>query len=620
MKAVIGFIAPNKRISDSTYRVLKDEIVAKKLIVSLLKEDDIVKQAEALVKKGAEAIIARGGTYKQIADSKLPVPVVQLLYNTQDILYSINHARSLSEKIVLILTSSMIFDIDEWKEILNIDLDVIRFNDIDEVDGIINDVFKKYLNPVIIGGAITCAKADKIGIMNVEIDNSDATIAGTYERAQEIMGLILEDNKHVQMMSAVLNNVNDGIVVISNEGLVEHLNSNILKFFPNSSEKILNKKFKDVFPELGFSLNALNGSSVTNQIVKKGKYILNVNAALFRWEGNHSGVVCTVQDLTEIQKLEENLRYKLNPKGLRSKYTFENIFTNNNNMKGVIKSAKEFAKTNSTVLIYGGSGTGKEMIAQSIHNYSSRNNAPFVAVNCGALSENLLESELFGYVEGAFTGARKGGKQGLFELAHKGTIFLDEINSIPLEVQSSFLRIIEEKEVMRLGSDYVIPLDVRIIVASNANLIKMVEQGEFRRDLFYRLNVLEIKIPSLNERKDDIIPLFEMFLEEYNEPDLAVSEELAGRLKEHNWKGNIRELRNVAERYALLKNRMNFEFLYENAEADFITEDLKIDLKELNKTVEELVIESLINKGIAKNEISKILGISRTALWKKINQ
>jgi propionate catabolism operon transcriptional regulator len=162
-------------------------------------------------------------------------------------------------------------------------------------------------------------------------------------------------------------------------------------------------------------------------------------------------------------------------------------------------------------------------------------------------------------------------------------------------VQSSFLRIIEEKEVMRLGSDYVIPLDVRIIVASNANLIKMVEQGEFRRDLFYRLNVLEIKIPSLNERQDDIIPLFKMFLEEYNEPDLAVSEELASRLKEHNWKGNTRELRNVAERYALLKSRMNFEFLYENAEeADFITDDLKIDLKELNKTVEELVIESLI--------------------------
>ena len=621
MKAMIGFIAPNKRISDSAYRVLKDEILSKKLIVSLLKEGDIVKQAESLINKGADAIIARGGTYYEILNSNLSIPVVQLTYNTQDILYSINNARKLGEHVVLILTSSTVFDIAEWKEILNIDLEIIRFNDMEELDDIVMSVFKRYLNPVVIGGAITCAKADKIGLANVEIDNSDATIAGTYERAQEIMGLIIEDNKHVQMLSAVLNNVNDGIVVINNEGVVEHFNSNILNFFPCSREKILNKNIKDIFPELGFSLCALGGKEIKNQIIKKGKYILNADAAPFKWEGNHSGVVCTVQDLTEIQKLEENLRYKLNPKGLNSKYSFENIYTQNKKMKDVIESAKEFAKTDSTILIYGESGTGKEMFAQSIHNYSHRRNAPFVAVNCGALSENLLESELFGYVEGAFTGARKGGKQGLFELAHKGTIFLDEINSIPLEVQSSFLRIIEEKEVMRLGSDYVIPLDIRIIVASNENLIKMVEQGEFRRDLFYRLNVLEIKIPSLNDRHDDIIPLFKMFLKEYKEPELPVPDELAAKLKERSWKGNIRELRNVAERYALLKDRMSFAFLDESENgADFVTEDLKIDLKELNKTVEELVIDSLINKGISKNEISSILGISRTALWKKINQ
>jgi propionate catabolism operon transcriptional regulator len=209
----------------------------------------------------------------------------------------------------------------------------------------------------------------------------------------------------------------------------------------------------------------------------------------------------------------------------------------------------------------------------------------------------------------------------LFELAHKGTIFLDEINSLPLEVQSRFLRVIEEKEVMRLGSDYVVPLDVRIIVASNEKLLNMVEQGEFRRDLFYRLNVLEIKIPSLADRKDDIIPLFEMFLKEFSASAKLITDELAVKLKEHNWKGNIRELRNVAERYALLKDRMNFDFLSDlNTDINLITEDLKIDLKELNKTVEELVIESLINKGISKNEISNILGISRTALWKKINK
>ncbi|NYB73826.1 sigma 54-interacting transcriptional regulator [Sedimentibacter hydroxybenzoicus DSM 7310] len=620
MKATIGLIAPNKRISDNAYRALKDEILNKRLIVSLLNEDNIVQQAEYLIKKGADLIIARGGTYYDLIDSKLPVPVVQLNYNTEDILNSINHARKLGDKVILILTSNIVFEIERWKDILNADLELIKFEHRHEIDEVIFNIFEKYKEPVILGGTFTCSRADKLGMKYVEIDNSEATIAATYLRAQEIMDLIFRDNKHLQLLSTVLDNVNEGILFINQEGIVEHYNNNILKFFPDVTKQFIDKKLSEVIPELKFVIESLNGKKIENHILKKGKFILNVNTVTVNIEGNKLGIVCTMQDLTEIQKLEEDLRYKLNPKGLSSKYTFENIFTKNKKMKEVIENTKEFARADSTILIYGESGTGKEMFAQSIHNYSERKNAPFVAVNCGALSESLLESELFGYVEGAFTGARKGGKQGLFELAHKGTIFLDEINSLPLEIQSKFLRIIEEKEVMRLGSDYVIPLDVRIIVASNEKLINMVEKGEFRRDLFYRLNVLEIKIPTLKERQDDIIPLFEIFLKEFNSYELPISEELAVKLKEYQWKGNIRELRNVAERYALLKDKMNFEFLNEsNDEIDFLTDDLKIDLKELNKTVEELVIESLINKGISKNEISNILGISRTALWKKIN-
>ena len=621
MKAVIGFIAPNKRISDISYRVLKNEILEEKLIVSILNEGDVVKQAESLIKKGAEAIIARGGTYNDIFKSNLSVPVIQLAYNTQDILYSIRDSLSYGKKIVLVLTSDIVFEIEEWNQFLNIDVDIIRFEKMEELDDIVINIFKKYEDPVVIGGAITYAKANKLGMNCVMIENSDSTIARTYERAQEIMDLILDDNKHRQMLSTVLDNVNEGIVVINNNGIIEHFNNNLLKFFPLRNDQLLSKKITEVIPELSMSIDAIEGKPINNYMIKKDIFLLNVNAIPFKREGIQLGVVCTIQDLTEIQKLEENLRYKLNPKGLHSKYTFENIYTKNKKMMEIIEKSKVFARTGSTILIYGESGTGKEMFAQSIHNYSYRKNAPFVAVNCGALSESLLESELFGYVEGAFTGARKGGKQGLFELAHKGTIFLDEINSIPLKVQSSFLRIIEEKEVMRLGSDYVIPLDIRVIVASNENLIKMVEQGEFRRDLFYRLNVLEIKIPTLNERHDDIIPLFKMFLKEYKAEDLLITDELASKLKEHSWKGNIRELRNIAERYALLKDRMSFDFLNNTAnDIGFIGDDFKIDIKELNKTVEELVIESLLNRGLSKNEISNILGISRTALWKKINQ
>lgn len=177
-----------------------------------------------------------------------------------------------------------------------------------------------------------------------------------------------------------------------------------------------------------------------------------------------------------------------------------------------IQWAQDCARSDNTVMIYGESGTGKELFAQSIHNASARRDCPFVAVNCAALTESLLESELFGYEAGAFTGARKEGRAGLFELAHRGTLFLDEVNSMSLSTQAKILRVIEQKEVMRLGSDYIIPLDVRIITAANENLVQMVRRDAFRRDLFFRLNVLEVRIPPLNQRPRDILYLFRYFI------------------------------------------------------------------------------------------------------------
>ena len=192
---------------------------------------------------------------------------------------------------------------------------------------------------------------------------------------------------------------------------------------------------------------------------------------------------------------------------------FQDIKTVDGNMKKIIQRAAIMAEHNAPILIQGESGTGKELFAQSIHNASDRRNGPFVAINCAALTTDLLESELFGYVSGSFTGARKEGKAGLFEMAHKGTIFLDEINSMAPSIQSKLLRVLETKQVMRLGSDYVIPLDIRVISAGNADLIAAVEAGEFRRDLFFRINTLRLNLPTLNDRPNDILYLFTHFVE-----------------------------------------------------------------------------------------------------------
>jgi len=295
-------------------------------------------------------------------------------------------------------------------------------------------------------------------------------------------------------------------------------------------------------------------------------------------------------------------------------------------MKKTVSRAKRLSENDGTIMIYGESGTGKEIIAQSIHNASERRKSPFVAVNCAALTESLLESELFGYEEGSFTGARRGGKPGFFELAHGGTIFLDEVNSISLNMQSKLLRVLEEKEVMRIGSDYIIPLDIRIIGAANEDLMDKVLRDEFRRDLFYRLNVLELRIPPLRNRKEDIIPIFNSFVDELTRgkkkmPEL--DEECRELLMNHKWLGNVRELKNIAERYVIFRDDMVSPrelFGEESGSSLEILENSELGLKDVNKTIEKMIIETFISRGKTKTEIAEILGISRTALWKKLKE
>jgi len=247
---------------------------------------------------------------------------------------------------------------------------------------------------------------------------------------------------------------------------------------------------------------------------------MTANISLIEMDGEINGVLCTFQDITKLQSMEKKIRFELNKKGMTAKYNFSNLIAKDQIMKVTIAKAMQIGMSDSTALLYGESGTGKEMLAQSIHNISKRKDDPFVAVNCAALTESLLESELFGYEEGAFTGARKGGKPGLFELAHGGTLFLDEINSMPINLQTKLLRVLEEKEVMRIGSDYVIPLDVRILAAANENLKVKINNGSFRSDLFYRLSILELYIPPLRKRKLDIMPLFKNFISIFLKPPI----------------------------------------------------------------------------------------------------
>lgn len=321
-------------------------------------------------------------------------------------------------------------------------------------------------------------------------------------------------------------------------------------------------------------------------------------------------------------------------KGFVAKYNFDDIVTVDKYMIELKNLASLYSKTDGTILIQGESGTGKELFAQSIHNASNRCGGPFVAVNCAAIPENLLESELFGYEGGAFTGARKEGKQGLFELAHNGSIFLDEIGEIPKSLQARLLRVIQEKEIMRVGGDKIISVDIRIISTTNRNLEKQVRSGDFRQDLYYRLNVFNLKIPSLRQRKGDIALIATRLLSEFTDDSInhgEIVKEINSLLVSYDWPGNIRELNNIMERLSLVilqSNSNNYREMLKKVmnvpdeeDGDNITLRISIKngLKDAMKEVEKNIIDTMLIKyNYDKNKVAKILKVGRSTLWRKI--
>ncbi|EGT4018814.1 AAA domain family protein [Clostridioides difficile CD45] len=342
----------------------------------------------------------------------------------------------------------------------------------------------------------------------------------------------------IEELDTILNLSKDGILFTSKDGEINTYNSKI-KDILDINEDIYGKYIEDIFVD---SLKVLlSEKEILDKVVVFNKKYINVNKKNIYNRDEKMGTYYSLQEITYIKKLEQNLTKKLREKGQIAKYTFKDIKTNSPKMFECIDLAKKVSKSDLSILIRGESGTGKELIAQSIHNNSNRKNQPFIAVNCAAVPENLLESQLFGYDKGTFTGGLKDGKQGLFELANNGTIFLDEIGDMPLELQTKLLRVLQEKQIMPVGSHNVINIDVRIISATNKNLEQMIDNSQFREDLYYRLNTIPINIPPLRERKEDIL----IIMEDLINKKLVITPEAKKLIQNYMWKGNIRELQNV---------------------------------------------------------------------------
>lgn len=461
------------------------------------------------------------------------------------------------------------------------------------------------------------------------------------ELAEEIIDL----KQMSAMFEAIINSTQDAISVVDENGIGVLVNPAYTRITGLPKSEVLNKhcdvdisEGESIHMKVLKTLEPVKGARI--KVGPKRKEVI-IDAAPIIVKGELKGSVGVIHDLSEIKRLNIELdEAKQIIRKLEAKYTFEDIIGGHELLQSAIAKAQIAAKTPATVILRGESGTGKELFAHAIHNASNRRLSQFVRVNCAAINENLLESELFGYVEGAFTGASKGGKKGLFEVSDGGTIFLDEIGEMSLNTQAKLLRVLQEKEVLRVGGNKPIPIDVRVITATNVNLEEAIVAGEFRNDLYYRLNVIPINIPSLSERIEDLLPLIKIFIirfnQEYGRCVTDISPKAITVLSDYKFPGNVRELENIIGR-AMINMKFNENIIksyHLPKEIQLIKGDKQYIAKEIiedqldDMTLEEAVskIEKLqIEKTLKRNnnnrsKTARDLGISVRNLYYKINK
>ncbi len=566
----------------------------------------------------ADILVARGMTHDVLRDMFPDKHVVQIQLSSFDIFDALVQCRKLqAKKIALCLHNVEIHNLDSLQELCGASIRMYDVADEQSAEAAVCEAASEGAD-TFVGAGTMCGICDRRGLRRVHIHTKhDAVVAAMQEALNAAKTINLERTRS-EIINIMLNHNEDGIIAIDDKGRILAINNQAYRVFQLSTVGEL----------IGQPLSSVGASGEWKQLLENGsgkdriiclhdkKYYVQYKP-LSEMEAG-AGALIFIKNTDRIIEEESRIRRGLSEKGLTAKYTFEDILGQSAAIRENIRMAERYSGVNSNVLIIGETGTGKELFAHSIHQASKRSHQPFVALNCAALPENLLESELFGYEAGAFSGASKGGKTGLFELAHKGTIFLDEIGEIPITLQAKLLRVLQEKEIRRIGSTSVHPVDVRVISATNINMEEKIKEGKFRSDLYYRLNLLDISIPPLRERKEDIQELVDHYLTrfacEMGKSIPTVTKDAARILKEHSWPGNVRELRNICERLTVLND------------TSIIDEELLCRLKIFRKeeafsvgetadSGEDSVYDRLKPRK-KKKDLAEELGVSRTTLWR----
>ncbi len=450
---------------------------------------------------------------------------------------------------------------------------------------------------------------------------------------------------HYEKLLEIMNQIKVGIYVTDGSGVTLLINDESTKAGKLTKEQVVGRNMKDLV-DMGFVMESVASKIMVSgkeesiiQHLGSGGQLFVTGTPVFR-NGKIEYIVCTERDLTEILSLKDILKEK-ESKELKLEKEIEYLRntsfevtdafqTVDMKMKLLAEKALRVARLDIGILLMGESGTGKEVFANLIYRNSSRVGAPYIKINCAAIPESLIESELFGYEKGSFTGADKEGKPGIFELADKGTLFLDEIGELSIRMQSKLLRVLQEKEIMRIGGKKTIPVDVRIIAATNRDLKKEIDTGNFREDLFYRLNIMPITIPPLRERRDDIALLAKNFVYNFSKKygiQKTLNEDAVGELKKHHWPGNVRELENVMERLVIsfdgpeiTKFQIGRLLSSEDQSADLIDFREEASLDQMMEDHEKQILSEMMKKYDTATEICRVLNVNKSTLSRRLDK
>ena len=578
-----------------------------------------------------DVIISYGGTAAAIKELVTKTPVISIQPTISDILHSFGKAMKFNKPIAI-----MSYDCEELQEFANVasllkdvTYELYPYSNVIEFQEKIKKVVAVSKPTLVgIGNCIReCAKKEQLDY--VLITSNYKSVAQALISAKNIVNLANKEKLNVQRLKSIINYISEGIITLNSFGQIIECNK--------VAEKYLDIKQKDIFqkniiaPDVSSKIKALyaDGAFETNKLINIDNVNYIINRLPINISPNYAETIITLVKVTDIQKMEYKTRMQLDAKGFVAKFTFDDLVGVSSLFKRTVATAEKYSKTTATILIEGETGTGKELFAQSIHNASPLRHGPFVAINCASLPENLLESELFGYEDGAFTGAKKGGKQGLFELAHNGTIFLDEIGEISKSLQSKLLRVLQEKELMRLGGDRIIKINVRVIAATNLDLYKLMMNDKFRPDLYFRLNILNVTIAPLRKRVEDIPYLINHLIPEankkYNTTVKNISPQALQLLSTYNWPGNVRELENIVEKLVILseddtipEELVSFvleSYIKDNQVPIAGQDELLIKVDTLSKMETAIIRTLAADSHLSKQELAKQLGISRVTLW-----